>query len=176
MARGSGNRHQMASDKLEFENRLQRAIQRGQQARAAAGRAAAARELSAEEQKSVHSRVRLELIERIEECLKKLADHFPGFVFQPLMSEAGWGAKVSRDDLAVQRGEGTKTLYSRLEMLVSPLGPAGIVELVAKGTIRNKEAFHRRNFQRLEQVDVESFKELIDLWVLEYAELYAATT
>lgn len=160
---------------MEFENRLQRAIQRGEQTRAEAGRAAAARQLSAEEQKSVYSRTRLQLIERIEDCLRKLADHFPGFSFQPVMRDDAWGASVSRDDLAVQRGGGPKALYSRLEMTITSLGSAGIIELVAKGTIRNKEAFHRRNFQRLEQVDVESFNELIDLWVLEYAELYAAS-
>lgn len=164
----------MNSDELGFDNRLQRAIQRGEQTRADAGRAAAARQLSVEEQKSVFSRTRLLLIERIEECVKKLADHFPGFSYQPVMRDDAWGASVSRDDLAVGRGE-PKTLYSRLEMTVTPLGSAGIIELVAKGTIRNREAFHRRNFQRLEQVDVVSFNELIDLWVLEYAELYAAS-
>ncbi|MBL8851968.1 MAG: hypothetical protein JNG89_20005 [Planctomycetaceae bacterium] len=160
---------------MQFENRLQRAIQRGEQTRAEAGRAALARQLSAEEQKSVYSRTRLQLIERIEECLKKLSDHFPGFSYQPVMRDDAWGATVSRDDLAVSRGEGPRALYSRLEMTISAMGTAGIIELVAKGTIRNKEVFHRRNFQRLEQVDVISFYELIDLWSLEYAELYAAT-
>jgi hypothetical protein len=165
----------MPSDDTGFDSRLERAIQRGEHSRAAAGKAAAARQLSAEEQKSVFSRTRLQLIERIEECLKKVTDHFPGFSFQPVMRDDAWGAGVSRDDLAVQRGEGPKTLYSRLEITVTPLGSAGIIELVAKGTIRNREAFHRRNYQRLEQVDVVSFNELIDLWVLEYAELFAAS-
>jgi hypothetical protein len=166
---------EMPTDETGFDSRLQRAIQRGEQTRAEAGRAAAARRLSAEEQKSVFSRTRLQLVERIEECLKKVSDHFPGFSYQPVMRDDGWGASVARDDLAVQR-EGSKTLYSRLEITVTPLGSAGIIELVAKGTIRNREAFHRRNYQRLEQVDVVSFNELIDLWVLEYAEMYAAST
>ena len=165
----------MPNDDGGFDSRLQRAIQRGEHARAAAGKAAAAKQLSAEEQKSVFSRTRLQLIERIEECLKKLADHFPGFSFQAVMRDDAWGASVSRDDIAVQRGEGSKALYSRLEIAVTPLGSAGIIELVAKGTIRNREAFHRRNYQRLEQVDVETFNELIDLWVLEYAEMFSAS-
>jgi hypothetical protein len=159
---------------MDFDNRLQRAIQRGTQTRAALGRAAAERELSAEEQKSLHSRLKLVLVEHIEECLKKLADHFPGFQYQPVMSDAGWGARVSRDDLSVPRRDGSASLYSRLEMVVSPLGAAGIIELVAKGTIRNKEIFHRRHFQKLNQTDADSFRELIDLWVLEYAEAYSA--
>ena len=159
---------------MDFDNRLQRAIQRGARTRDELGRAAAERELTAEELKSLHSRLRLQLVEHIEDCVRRLADHFPGFDYQPVMSEAGWGARVSRDDLTVQRGEGPKSLYSRLEMVVSPLGSAGIIELVAKGTIRNKEVFHRRHYQRLDQLDADSFKELIDLWVLEYAELYSA--
>lgn len=159
---------------MDFDNRLQRAIQRGSRTRDELGRAAAEKELSAEELRSLHSRLRLALVEHIEDCVRRLADHFPGFDYQPVMSDAGWGARVSRDDLAVQRGEGSKSLYSRLEMVVSPLGSAGIIELVAKGTIRNKEAFHRRHYQRLDQLDADSFEELIDLWVLEYAELYSA--
>jgi len=165
----------MPTEEMGFDHRLQRAIQRGEQSRAEAGRAAAARQLSVEEQKSVFSRTRLQLVERIEECLKKVGDHFPGFSFQPVMRDDAWGANVSRDDLAVPRRDGPKSLYSRLEITVTPLGAAGIIELVAKGTIRNREAFHRRNFQRLEQVDVETFNELIDLWVLEYAEMYSAS-
>lgn len=61
-------------------------------------------------------------------------------------------------------------------MLVTPLGSAAIVELVAKGTIRNKEVFNRKHFQQLSRVDLDSFKELVDLWVLEYAEQFSART
>lgn len=159
---------------MEFDDRLQRAIERGRATREEEGRATAEREMSIEDQKSVHSRCRLELVERIEDCLKKLADHFPGFRFSPQMNETGWGATISRDDVSVSRDRSAKSLYSRLEVIVSPFGSAAIIELVAKGTIRNKEVFHRRNFQQLAQVDLDSFSELIDLWVLEYAELYAA--
>jgi hypothetical protein len=49
-----------------------------------------------------------------------------------------------------------------------------VLELVAKGTVRNKEVFSRNHYQRLADVDLESFRELIELWVLDYAELYAA--
>ena len=59
-------------------------------------------------------------------------------------------------------------------MLIRPFSSSHIVELVGKATIRNKEAFNRTHFQFLREVDVDSFTELIDLWILEYAELYAA--
>ena len=49
-----------------------------------------------------------------------------------------------------------------------------MLDLAAKATIRNKELFNRSHYQRLTEVDVTSFAELIDIWVLEYAELYAA--
>ena len=159
---------------MEFDQRLDRAIQRGKHTRAERGRAEAERELSAEELKSVHTRSRLELVDRIESCLQKLADHFLGFRYQAVMSGDGWGASISRDDLAVGPGKGSQSLFSRLQILVSPYGTTPIIEIVAKGAIRNKEVFHRRNYQQLAQVDVDSFKELVDLWVLEYAELYSA--
>ncbi len=158
---------------MDFNQRLQRAIQRGEKTRDLRGRAAAEREMSAEEIKGLHSRYRLGLVERIEDCLKKLADHFPGFEYQPVMSDSGWGARISRDDLSVERGKGA-SFYSRFEVLVSPLGTTPIIELVAKGTIRNKEVFHRRNYQQLTEADMDSFQELIDIWVLDYAELYAS--
>jgi hypothetical protein len=158
---------------MEFDQRLQRAIQRGHQTRQSRDRAAAEQKLSSEELRNRHSGARLELSERIEICLRKMSDHFPGFRYESVLSDEGWGARVTRDDLSLGRGR-PGSLYSRLEMMVTPLGAVPIIELVAKGTIRNREVLSRRHFQQLEQVDVESFAELIDLWVLEYAEQYSA--
>jgi hypothetical protein len=47
------------------------------------------------------------------------------------------------------------------------------LELSAKGTIRNKEVYNRTHYQRLTEADPKTFVEMIDLWILEYAELYA---
>ncbi len=44
-----------------------------------------------------------------------------------------------------------------------------MLELVAKGTIHNKEIYNRKRYQMLTHVDIASFRELIDRWVLEYA-------
>lgn len=159
---------------MEFEQRLQRAIQRGEQNRIARDQDQASRQLSSEEQRSLHSRARIDLSDRIETCLRKLADTFPGFRYESILGEQGWGARINRDDLQLQRGGGGNSLYSRLELVVSPLGATPIVELVAKGTIRNREVLQRRHYQQLDQLDLQSFAELIDLWVLEYAERYAA--
>jgi hypothetical protein len=40
--------------------------------------------------------------------------------------------------------------------------------------IRDKELFSRAHFEAIESADSAKFNELVDLWVLEYAELYSA--
>ena len=54
-----------------------------------------------------------------------------------------------------------------------PVSEYFVLELVAKGTIQNKEVFHRTHYQRLGDVELAAFTKFIDLWVIEYAELYS---
>jgi len=159
---------------MEFDKRLERAIVRGEQARNAEGRRKMEQALSEDELKTLHSKCRLDLSEHIEKCLRRLTDHFPGFDFQTIVGEDGWGAKINRDDFQSGRGRQAENLYSRLEMVIRPFSSTHIVELAAKATIRNKEIFNRSHYQFLAQYDVETFQELIDLWSLEYAEQYAS--
>ncbi|MGC1275168.1 MAG: hypothetical protein WBC44_15800 [Planctomycetaceae bacterium] len=158
---------------MDFQQRLDRAIQRGRTAKEELGREAAARRMTEEELRHLHSTARLELAEHVDTCLRSLADRFPGFNFSTVAGEDGWGAKVTRDDVRLGRGA-SNTVFSRLELLVRPFGAAHIIELTAKGTIRNREVLNRSHYQRLGQLDVASFTEQIDLWVLEYAERFAA--
>jgi len=159
---------------MDFEQRLERAIGRGERARLTKGQQQSDKALSDEALKILHSKVRLDLSEHIENCLRKIADHFPGFRFQTVVGEEGWGAKISRDDFGGSRRRDVENRYSRVEMAIRPYSPAKIVEMTAKATVRNKEIFNRSHFQFLSEVDAEAFAELIDLWVLEYAEKYAA--
>jgi hypothetical protein len=159
---------------MDFEKRLERAIGRGERTRDTKGREQAEKEFSNEELKTLHSKLRLDLSEHIETCLKQLNDHFPGFRFETVVGEEGWGAKVSRDDFSSGRKQRSENQYSRFEMLLRPFSSTKIVELAAKAIIRNKDVFHRTHYQFLSEADVDSFCELIDLWVLEYAEVYAA--
>jgi hypothetical protein len=166
----------MADPDMNFDQRLERAIERGQRQRDADSKERALRAMTEEECKNVHSRARLELSEHVEGCLRKLADYFPGFEYETLMSADGWGARIRRDDLA-PGAAGTKGLmhyYSHVEMLVRPYSPTRIVELVARGAIRNKEVLSRSHFQQLTHIDVEGFRDVIDQWVLEYAERFSA--
>ena len=130
--------------------------------------------MSREDAKARHSSARLQLSEYVESCLKSLVDRFPGFDFHTVYSEDGWGGRISRDDLRLG-GPGPRDEYSRLELLVRPLGDVSILSLVGKAAVRNKELFNRTHYQRLEELDLDSFQETVDLWVLEYAERYSAT-
>ena len=159
---------------MGFEERLKKAIQRGQQRHDARQREAAAAALSDDELKRLHNQYRLQLSEQIEECLKRLPHHFPGFSCETIFGERGWGAACSRDDLRISPGGKRDNDYSRLELTIRPFSQYHVVELVGKGTIRNKEAFNRNYFEKIADVDPAKFSQLIDVWVLEYAELYAA--
>jgi hypothetical protein len=159
---------------MNFDQRLERAIERGQRKRSADDRERAERAMTEDELKNLHSKARLELSEHIETCLKRLPEFFPGFDFISLVGTDGWGAKISRDDLATGTGKNLNRLYSRLEMVIRPYSPSHIVELIARGAIRNKEVLSRSHFQLMSQLDLDSFRDLIDQWVLEYAEKYSA--
>ena len=160
---------------MDFEQRLERAIERGQRKRSALDRERAERALTEDELKNLHSKARLELSEHIETCLRKLTEAFPGFDFESIVGADGWGARISRDDITGGAG-GLSRLYSRLEMLVRPYTSSHIVELIARGTIRNKEVLSRTHFQLLAQLDLDTFGDLVDQWVLEYAEKYSSRT
>ena len=160
---------------MDFETRREKAIERGRRVGTARQRADRDRAINEQELQRLHSQYRLELSERIERCLQQVADRFPGFQFQTIVGERGWGAVVSRDDLRLEPSR-RATRFSRLEMVVRPLTESYVLELAAKGTIHNKEVYNRSHYQRLAEVDLTSFTEMIDNWTLEYAELFATKT
>ncbi len=157
----------------DFEERLQRAIQRGQQFKEAEGAITGTGAGTEEDLRTQHSSLRNELTEHIEGCLRKLCDHFPGFEFNSVLNEKGWGARISRDDLNLKAGF-SKTEYSRLEVLIRPFSDAHIVEIATKGTIRNRESLNRSNFRFLADAKLEILKQMVDSIALEFAEQYSA--
>jgi len=158
---------------MDFEARLQKAIERGRQEKAVRDQAEQKELLNQRELQRLFAQYRLDLSERIETALAQLADHFPGFRFETVVNEQGWGAAVVRDDLEI-RGRTRKTYFSRLEMVVRPLSESRVLELAAKATVRNREIFRRSHYHRLTEVDITSFHETMDLWALEFAEAYAS--
>ncbi len=159
---------------MDFRERLQRAAHRGEQSRTEKARAEAAKALSEEECRRLHSNYRAVLNDHIESCLKQLAENFPGFNFEAVVSDKGWGAAVRRDDFGMSGGR-RDNLFSRLEVLVSPHNQYHVLEILAKGAVRNKENFSRNHFQLLKDADLDAFRNLVEQWTLDYAEQYAAS-
>jgi hypothetical protein len=160
---------------MTFDDRLKQAIERGHQRSETLARQAAAKALTEEEYRRLHSKLRLSLSEHIESCLKRLPNYFPGFQYETMYGDRGWGGACFRDDLVLTRGA-RGTNYSRLEVTIRPYSSVHVLDLAAKGTIRNREAFNRNYFEELATADEAKFGDLIDAWVLEYAEQYSAQT
>jgi len=161
---------------MDFRERLERAIERGQRESGARAAEEAQREITQREIRRLYSQYRLELSERIEQCLREVADHLPGFRFETVVDDRGWGAAVSRDDIDIEPGRGRRNLFSRLEVVIRPLSSSNVLEMAAKATVRNREVFNRAHYQRLTKVDQTSYNDVMDLWILEFAELYSAVS
>jgi hypothetical protein len=93
---------------MSFEDRLQKAIQRGHRRSEADRSEAAAKALTEEELKRLHSGYRLQVSEHIEQCVRQLPNFFPGFRLETIYGERGWGAACSRDDLRLAGGSGAR--------------------------------------------------------------------
>ena len=159
---------------MNFDERLQKAIDRGQQRKQSHQDISEQQQLSEEELKSLHSRCRLELSEHIEQCIEKLAQHFPGFQIETIFGDHGWGAACSRDDLRIDAPGNRSSDFSRLEITIRPFTESHVIDLAGKATIRNKELFNRNVFEKIQQANAADFNKLVDTWTVEFAEIFAA--
>jgi hypothetical protein len=159
---------------MDFRERLHRAAERGRETRDAKAREESARAIDADECRRLHSSYRLELNDYIETCLRQLAESFPGFAYEAIVNDQGWGGAVRRDDLSLNAGR-RENLFSRLQLTISPHNEFHVLEVRAKGAVRNKENFSRNHYQLLKDVDIHTFRNLIEQWTLDYAEHYAAS-
>lgn len=159
---------------MDFNERLQRAVERGQSRRDAELRAQSEALLTEEQLRALHSQARLELSDHLETALQKLADTFPGFTYQTVATPDGFGAKVSRDDLRSRGGKPLAHEYSHLELIIRSYSPRHLLEIGCRGAIANKEVLQRTHYQLLNRLDVDTFRETMDHWILEYAEKFAA--
>ena len=158
---------------MDFQKRLQRAINRGRQAADAEGEAAAQAAQSEEDLRNLHGQLRLDLSEHIESCLKSLTQQIAGFQYKTLVGSDGWGARINRDDRLRSADGKNESFYTRFELVVRPFSDAHIIEVTAKGTIRNRETIKRSHYQFLNEADLDSMKNTVDLWILEFAEEFA---
>ncbi|MEM7783663.1 MAG: hypothetical protein AAF939_18265 [Planctomycetota bacterium] len=159
---------------MDFESKLEQAIQRGQNRNSAQTDAEKQIAATKEELRNRHNGFRLNLSEHIETCLKKLSNHFPGFDYETLYGEKGWGGAISRDDLTRGPSGRAGSFFSRLEITVRPQNEYNVVNIAGKATIYDKEVFTWNHFEEILKADQVQFEEMIDKWVLEFAEQFAA--
>jgi len=161
---------------MDFKERLGKAIDRGADRRDKQQGKVQDQALTEEQLKRLHAQYRRDLSEHNEACVDQIANHFPGFQVETIVGERGWGAAISRDDFGVNAAGRRENNYSRLEMTIRPFATYHVVDLAAKATIRNKEIFNRNHFEKVADAEADTFRELIDTWALEFAELFAASS
>jgi len=154
---------------MNFDERLQSAIDRGKTRGQAESKAEQEQKLSQQELRNRHTVFRLKISEHIEEGLRKLCEHFPGFDYETIYGEKGWGGRLTRDDL--NRGG---SYFSRVEAVVRPINEFNVVNIVGKGTVANKEIFSWNHFEDITKADLDEFLKLIDGWIVMYAEKFAS--
>lgn len=161
---------------MDFEKKLEKAIERGQTRGSAQTSAAKQAAQSKEDLRNRHNDFRLNLSEHIEKCMDQLSNHFPGFTYETLYGHKGWGGAIARND--IDRGPDGRagSFFSRLEITVRPQNEFNVVNICGKGAVRDKEIFTWNHFEDIATADQEVFKGMIDKWVLEYAEQFAART
>lgn len=163
-------------DVMDFDRELEKAIERGNSLGAASNKADKQASISKEQLRNRHNEFRLNLSEHIETCLQQLANHFPGFQYETIYGHRGWGGAVARND--IDRGPDGKTgsFFSRVEITVRPQNEFNVVNIAGKGAIRDKEIFTWNYFADIPEAKQDDFEAVIDKWVLEYAEQFAART
>jgi len=157
---------------MDLRKRLQEAIERGHQ-RAAGNAVRSDDALSPEQLKNLHNQCRLELSSYIEQVMHQIEHQLPGFNYETLFGAKGWGGAVYRDDLLLTK-KSRHSLYSRLEIFVRPMNEYFIVDLATKATVRNRELWNRNVFHPVLDVELETMREQIDLWAVQFVEQYAA--
>ena len=157
----------------DFDEQLKQAIQRGLKTNIARQKEAEKQQMGVEELKRLHTDFRLAIPERIEQTMKALVLQLPGFEYENIYCDNGWGGAVARDELNIQGGK-RSNVYSRLEITIKSFSELAIVNLVSKGTVKNKEIFARKHHRPVGEAKVDEFLEMVDRWVLEFAQLYMA--
>lgn len=167
----------MTSDKraaMNFDDQLKKAINRGQERGHLRRQSEEQNLTSMESLKNRHNQLRLHLSDTIELGLKRLAEHFPGFRYETVYGDRGWGGAVFRDDITRGNTGKSGAFYSRLEITVRPLNEFNVLNISGKGTIHNKEYFNWNFFKDIPDISVQEFEEKIDSWILVYAEKFAS--
>ncbi len=159
---------------MDFEEQLRQAISRGQEQGSVRKSSEEKQQLSEEYLKNRHAEFRLALSDYIEEGVKRLTEHFPGFEYETIYGDRGWGGAVYRDDITRGKNGKSGAFYSRLEIAVRPMSEFNVLNVSGKGTIHDKEYYSWNYFKEIPDVSLVDFREKIDGWILVYAEKFAS--
>ena len=159
---------------MNFEDQLEKAIQRGQQRNLKREQDRKQRSLDAVDIKQRHSEFRLRLSDHIESTLKQLAERFPGFDYEIIYGTKGWGGAIHRTDLTRGPDGRAGSFFSRLELSVRPLNDYHVVNIAGKGTIADKELFSWNHFEDIAEAKIETFEQKLSDWMIQFAEQFAS--
>ena len=66
------------------------------------------------------------------------------------------------------------SFFSRIEITVRPQNEFNVINIAGKGTIRDKEMFTWNHFDAILDAEQPDFEKMIDNWILQFAEQFAA--
>ena len=160
---------------MDFDKRLKDAIDRGKRRAEQEHEQLQQQQMSEQDLRNKHTEFRLGISDHIESCLRSLAEHFPGFEYETIYGDRGWGGAIFRDDLTTDKGSGkTGSFYSRLEITVKPYSQYRLVDVAVRGTVFNREVLSTSFYEEVQSASVDSFLEKVDFWSVTYAENFAA--
>ena len=58
--------------------------------------------------------------------------------------------------------------------MVRPINELNVVNIAGKGTVANKEIYAWNQFEDISDAKLESFQQIIDSWIVMYAEKFAS--
>jgi len=131
---------------MDFDKKLENAIERGQQRHTRLKDAEKQKALSVEDLRNRHNEFRLDLSEYIEVNLNKMAQHFPGFEYETLYGSKGWGGAIHRNDL--DRGDDGKagSFFSRIELTVKPQNEYNVVRPIVRNPLLSETDYAKQKF------------------------------
>ena len=126
--------------------------------------------MTKKELQRLHSQARLELASTSSAACGSWPTAFPAFASRRSWIRAAGARRISRDDLRLRRGTAATSCFSRLEMLITPITPRRCWNWPPKARSATARSSAARNISVSPSPHMPVFANLIDLWVLEYAE------
>ena len=159
---------------MDFDDQLEKAIERGQQRNTKRDQDRKKQSLNADEIKRRHNEFRLHLSDHIEKSMNRVAERFPGFEYEIIYGSKGWGGAIHRQDLTRGPDGRSGSFFSRLQLSVRPINDYNVVNIAGKGTISDKELFSWNHFEDIDEATFEGFEEKLNNWILQFVEQFAA--